>query len=331
LALGRAASLKDAILVSLEKEYVDVVVIVGGIVRIMHGFAPTRIEDLPDGYNREVLNWLGSAVKSYNRYFSKIPLPVDVPIILSGELVDNIEITDFLKQNYEHLVYNIDLFSLTYTYTIKPRFTSALGLLWKTLVEKPTTIRVSDYKDINIDFFSRLKKPLAERFKPSYAVTTLVIIALLALVYFSYDYYQEVSTKVDSLDIEYATSILLLNKAQKENTSALALKQEETANIQNLQKQFEALEWQQQYIAGLQREYADEIIFITNALPTQCQYTQITMNSNGYTIIGEADSLSDVLSYAGGLENNTEFQALIKSVQPLTTDRVQFELDISRK
>jgi Tfp pilus assembly protein PilN len=331
LALGRAASLKDAILVSLEKEYVDVAVIVGGIVRIMHGFAPTRIEDLPDGYNREVLNGLGSAVKSYDRYFSKIPLPVDVPIVLSGELAENIEITDFLKQNYEHPVYNIDLFSLTNTYTIKPRFTSALGLLWKTLVEKPTTIGVSDYKDINIDFFSRLKTPLAERFKPSYAVTTLVIIALLAVVYFSYDYYQEISAKVDSLDIEYATSILLLNQAQKENTTAITLKQEETANIQNLQKQLDTLESQQQYIAGLQHEYADEIISITNALPSQCQYTQITMYTYGYIVIGEADSLSDILSYAGSLEIYTEFLAVIKSVQPLETDRVQFELDISRK
>ena len=82
-------------------------------------------------------------------------------------------------------------------------------------------LRVPNYKDINIDFFSKLKKPLAERFKPGYAVTTLVIIALAALVYFSYDFYQKEAAKVDSLDIEYANNIFLLNKAQTENTNGL--------------------------------------------------------------------------------------------------------------
>jgi len=332
LTLGRATSLKDAILVSLEKEYVDVVVIVGGIVRIMHGFTPTRKEELPDGFMREVLNGLGSAVKSFNRYFSKITLPADIPVMLSGETKDNIiEITEFLNKNSGYLVSETKLFTITPTYIPKHRFTAALGLLWKTLPEKVMAMNVPDYKDINIDFFSRLRKPLAERLRPSYAVATLVIIALAASVYYSHDFYQKESAKLDALDIEYANSIFLLNQAQKENTNDLALKKEEADNTQKLQEQLEALESEQQYIAGLQREYMDEIVFIMAALPVQCQYTEITMESDGYTVAGEADSLSSVLSYADTLEDNSEFLALIKFVNPLATDRVQFELDIKRK
>ena len=226
---------------------------------------------------------------------------------------------------------NLNLSYYLFKYKPKPQFIAALGLLWKTQPERLMAMGVTDYKDINIDFFSSLKKPLAERFKPSYAVTGLVIIALIALVYFTYYFDQKASAKVDSLNVEYATTIHLLNKAQKANTSALASKKEVTDNAQNLQKQLEALEGEQQYIAGLQRDYPDEVMFIITALPPQCQYMTITMNSGGYTVIGEANSLSQVLSYTNTLENDSEFLALIKSVYPATTDRVQFELEINRK
>lgn len=332
LALGRAVSLNDAILIGLEKEYVDVVVIVGGIVRIMHGFTPARNQEIPDGFKREVLNGLGSAVKSFKRYFPKISLPDDVPVMLSGELKDDdIEIKEFLKKNSGYLVSDTRLFTVNPTYIPKNQFSAALGLIWKTLPEKVMALKVPDYKDINIDFFSKLKKPLAERFKPGYAVTALVIIALAALVYFSYDFYQKESAKVDSLDIEYANNILLLNEAQTENTNALALKEGEAGNTRNLQKQLEALKSEQQYVAGLQREYTDEITFIITSLPSHCQYTQITMYSEGYKVLGEANSLSEVLSYADTLEDDSEFLAPVKSVRPLTTDRVEFELDVNRK
>jgi len=266
LALGRAVSLNDAILISLEKEYVDVVVIVGGIVRIMHGFTPTRKQEIPDGFKTEILNGLESAIKSFKRYFPKISLPADVPIMFSGELEDDgIEIKEFLKKNSGYLVSDTRLFTVNPTYIPKNQFSASLGLIWKTLPEKVMALRVPDYTDINIDFFLKLKKPLTERFKFGYAVTSLAIIALIALVYFSYDFYQKESAKVDSLDIEYANNIFLLNMAQTENTNALALKEEEAGTTQNLHTQLEDLESEQQYIARLKREYADEIT-LTKAL-----------------------------------------------------------------
>ena len=234
-------------------------------------------------------------------------LPADVPVMLSGELDEDniIKITEFLKSNSGYLVSNTKLITITPTYIPKYRFNAALGLLWKTLSEKIMALRVPDYRDINIDFFSRLRKPLAERFKRGYAVTALVIIDLVALVYFSYDFYQKESAEVDSLDIEYATSILLLNEAQKENTNTLALKKEGDDNTKDLQKQLEALESEQQYITRLQHEYTDEIVFIMTALPLQCQYLEITMNPDGYNVVGEAESLSQVLRYADALEDGS--------------------------
>ncbi|MGD9117754.1 MAG: pilus assembly protein PilM [Dehalococcoidia bacterium] len=330
LALARSVSSKDAILVNLEKEYVDIVVVVGGIIRVMHGFAPTRNENASDSFNREVLNGIRSAVKSLNRDYDNIPLPAEVPTLIFGGFTNDTDIANFLKENYENPVSNIELPDITPTNLPKPQFTAALGLLWKTLPEKEKTKWLSEYKDIDINFFSRLNKPLTERFKPSYAVTALSLIALIALVYFSHDYYRKVSAEVDSLDTESITATLFLNKARNDNKDALEIKKQEIDSLQNLQAQLEMLENERQYISGLQREYNDEINFIVTALPPRCQYTQITLNSNGYSVTGEADSLYDVLSYTNNLENDSEFLALIKSVQPLATDSVKFEVNINR-
>ena len=331
LALGRAVSSKDAILVSLEKEYVDIVIVIGGIVRVMHGFTPTKNEEMRDNYSREVLNGLQSAVKSLNRDYVNLPLSAEVPILLCGEVTNNTEIINHIKKNFENPASNIELLPIIPANLPKPQFSTALGLIWKTLPEKERIIWLQNYKDININFFSRLTKPLRERLKPSYAIGTLAFIALITLVYFSYDFYRKISIEMDSLNNENITATLLLNKARNENKDAQELKKQEMENLQNLQKQLEMLENEQEYIAGLQREYNYEINIIVTALPPQCDYKQIMMNSNGYSVIGEADSLNDVLNYTNNLENDSEFLALIKSVQPLTDNSVGFEVNIKRQ
>jgi len=188
----------------------------------------------------------------------------------------------------------------------------------------------SEYHDIDINLFSRVKKPGELRKKLAYAGSGLLLVLLLVLVYETYDFKVGAAGRAGSLQERAAGIAQQLSTAQKANVQAAADKKTNADKLQGLIDQKNAIAVEHKKIMDQKRDFASRISSIISALPGGAEYESIEMQPNGISVSGQVEDPFDVLKFTGALEWSAFSGARAEAISPLReTGGATFEVYIT--
>jgi Tfp pilus assembly protein PilN len=313
LAISRAVAMKDAIIISLEKRYFEIVMVANGMVRVIHSLSSEAASDNNLAIVSDIVDGLSRAVKYFNRDYSKSALPLNTPIILGGALSSNQEILRLVRNVSGHP-----------TEIFKPQldlptempigiYTSNIGLMLK---NKPV-VTGSQYQDISVSLVPQLKK--AKAFQISWSYTFLIVISVLMafLAYKSYDLKTTTSANVVTLEQSSTRVADQLKNSQDINKTAIGIKLEKTAQFTSVSTQLTQIKDSVQLIEQQKKDYVAVIGTLKESLPVGVKYSAIEINQPEITFSGIANNPDQVLTLVGVLEKNTMFSDVrIASINP---------------
>jgi hypothetical protein len=317
LALARAASAGTALIVSLEKNYFDIILVGNNQIRVIHSLSPsTGLEDTSTVVS-ELVDGLNKAVKSFYREFPQDSLPPETPILLSGELSSD---ENLLTQVTEATGHPTSI--LQCKIELPPELTSRLfganiGLIMKNLPSSETV--PSQYRDININLLLSLRKKPKQKFRTAYAVTALIVVVLAAGVYYTFSLKSDADARVASLQQQGTAITKTLSDAQKANKESLAAKESNLVQIQTINDQISELKNTKGRITGQQRDYAFRMTYVLGKFPAESEYKTLNMDMQTIQATGRINNPIDAVIFSENVAQNDIFtNARVVDIVPVS-------------
>lgn len=282
LALARAVSSPNALIVSLEKNYFDITLVADGLVRVIHSLSPQISADDTQSIVTEMVDSLNKAVKSFYRESPQNALPPETPILLSGEYSSE-EMLRLVQEATGHPTSFLKSpFDIPAEIPVK-LYAANLGLILKNL---PQDQDKTQYKDLNLNLLSALRKQPKHEFKLIYAVVIIVFLVLAAGVYYTLDLKNRAEDRVAHLNQDSALILTKINQAQQANKEALNSRKANLAQLQTINDQIAATKNTDNQITDLKRDYAFRITYILSKLPPDAEYTKMNMLPESIQLTG---------------------------------------------
>jgi hypothetical protein len=283
LALARLVSQPNALIISAEKSYFDIIVVAGGYVRVVHSFGSSIGFDDIQATATELIDGLNKAVKSFYREFSQNSFPMDSPILLSGEIASE-EILPLIQAGTGHP-----------TSFLKPQldippdlstrlYGTNLGLFLK---NQGSATDKNQFKDININLLSGLHKKTRREFKLINVLAIALFAVLLIGFYTSYDFKSQTETRIVTLREQSKETTKKLAAAQQANKAALNDRQANLQRLQIVTEQLNAEKSEGNLVTGLKRDYAHRIEFILSKMTDGVEYTSLSMQPSTIQVNGK--------------------------------------------
>lgn len=331
LALARLASAQNAMIISLEPKYVDIVIVADGLVKTLYSFPLVITTGDRDRIVAEVINGLYKTMKSYSHDYPGTPLPAETPLFISGGFITDNEILNNFKSAFGHQVASFES-PVTLLPDLPPALCAAsLGLVLKKspLNSKIAAARAAHYKDININLLSGLIQR-GIHINKKRAAPLFSIILIVILICFAYVLRHEAIIRSQALNIENSAAAVRLLVLQKENKDYLSAQKAVSESVLKLQVELKERTAAQQYISNAQVDCARDINMVIDALPQNADYRTITISRNSIQISGQAQNALNVMDMADWLEGGNNVAAVqVVSIQP-APDAVTFSLVIRK-
>jgi type IV pilus assembly protein PilM len=299
LALARAADRGDALIVNLEPDCFDIVLVANGIPAIMHTITPRgegagledNIQRLTDGVSK--------TVNFYNNSHPETPFSLTTPFLLTGELSADAATSQLIQAQVE---YPVEL--LVPPLEFPPDlpvalYTSNMGLALKEVPQK--TVSEGDatgFHDINLNILSGKYRAQAHPLSMRYKLFSLALIIVVGLLFPLY-YFANQATAENTLlqtELDWVSDRLY----EKRLVYNEAMEIEDTIN--EITATADALKQEYQDILSKGGGFTRILRVVTNALPSETNFTSMELNTSRITVEGEADSSFAVISYAMALE-----------------------------
>lgn len=312
LALARAAAATDAIVASLDYDYMEIVLMDGGYVRELHSTEIDRGQDKTD-YDAYIEQFTSEVVKLLSYYQNNTATDVnlaELPVIITGEFVAEFpdeewqssnthRLTDKISQIIGHPVY-VMAAPVIFPATFNPHaFTANIGLLLKNQKRK---VRhrpdATVFQDINIDVLSGMYQSKPARV-PAWWVAVPVTLFVMAVAGWSVNSaFTESASETSSLQAELDRLNIELVQVQRENS-----------HLQELQVQ---LETSREALAMLEEDYAFllegkgqdtvNVSMVRANLPENTYLTWIMTGESSIQLTGISSSPYDIITYVKSLE-----------------------------
>jgi hypothetical protein len=328
LAISRAVDLKDAIIISLEKHYFEIVMVANGLVRVIHNISSEAEIDENMAIVSDIVEGLSQAVKFYNRDYSKNILPLETPIILGGELSAN---PDILRLLNTHTGHPVKLFKPQFE--LPPeihggKYVSNIGLMLK---KKPVQVSDIQYHDISINFVPQLRKP--RPFQISWSYTFLTVIALL-ITFLLYKSYQLMNTEKEyKLTLEQSSANVAdqLKSSQSINQLAIDEKKQKLGQLTIASNQLNDIRGSNQMIFRQKLDYSSIVEALIETLPLGVDYSMINIDPSGIMLSGRANASDNIMVLVDKLEKNELYSDVrIDSISPVTIgDKTSYQYQIA--
>jgi Tfp pilus assembly protein PilN len=328
LALARAASFENAVVVSLEKEFFDIVLVFEGLVRVIHSFGNAVAPGDIIGLVNEMVDGLNIAIKSYNRDFPHNVFPADTPIFVAGQMASGESVPLLVQEATGHPVSLLQP-TLPIPASLPPElYAASLGLVSS---RKHNVQQGHRYYDIGINLLEGLRKRSARKFEAGYALAAAAGIILVVLLFKVYSLRADAREEVVTLETTNITESKQLTTYQKSAEEAEALKKSALGKYQSLEDDLKALKEKNQTVANLKSDYASGLGFVLAALPDSMAFESIALEQNTIILQGIARENLDVLTLSSALEQNKNFsEARVKTIAPLKDIGVSFQIMITR-
>ncbi len=306
LALARAAGVGDAIIVSLEKDYFDIVLAAQGRMRVLHSVTPrARSQDIT-GIIHEVVDGLNKAVKSFGRDFPQNTLEDETPILLTGALAADEQMVELVRNTTGRPASFLPP-PLEAPPEMPPGlYTAALGLALK---KERGKNGAAGYSDIDINLLLGMKKPRALKLRKPYAVAAVICVLLALLVYQTYDMKAGANAELAELQKESTRIASQIKDAQKASKEALAAKEAASQKLESAAAELEALRGEYKTILERKFDYSARIVSIANAYPVDAGFDSLNMDPARIQVTGTAESPFAILTASGNLEYHRFFSS----------------------
>jgi len=128
LALARVSNCGEALLLDLEQENYGITLVANGVPAIMRTFIPKRGDTILEDNIRRLAGETMRTVEFYNRDHSDNPLSPDTPVFLTGEMADNSETAEAIRDAIQYPICPLEL-PLAYESTMPvPSYAVNIGL-----------------------------------------------------------------------------------------------------------------------------------------------------------------------------------------------------------
>jgi hypothetical protein len=329
LALARAVSQLNALIVSLEKDYFDVVVVANGLVRVIHSINPSGKSSDVFGLVNEVEDALNKAVKSFERDFPGMSLPADTPVLLAGKYASDSRLPLMVQEGTRRPVRIIAANIPAPSALPVEQFAGTLGLLGKKVARRR---QLNVYRDINLNLFTGLKRENTPKFQLAYAVTAVVCLILAALVYGTYELKKSADDQVISLQQKADAVTQKLQAAQQTNKQKLADNQNMIVKFQTVSQQLAVMRGNNAVVNSQRIDFAVRIVEINRVLPPDIEVKTMQIQLKTIVINGLAENAFVVMALADELEKSIYFtSARVEQLSPAKDQGVTFQITIVNK
>jgi len=329
LALARAAARGEAIVVNMDADSFDIVIIAGGIPRVIHTIAPRGGDATPEDNIRRLADELTKTTAFYQGSQPEGQLDAATPLLLSGELAAETAATGLLQIEVDYPVELLVPPVEVPPQLALPAYAASIGLVL------PRTNGTPDapYHDIDLNILSgrhrKAKKP------PRSPVLALLAVLLTLAVAGIYPLYQAraglietnaaARTELDNISWEITLAGLAATEAARQETDIAA-----TAAAASTRQQANAA------ILAPRGGFTADLNLVTESLPPLADFNSVTIDTEQITVTGRADSTATAVAYATALEASGAFAgvriARLDEAPPEddTAAGITFEIDITR-
>ncbi len=329
LALARAASSKDAVIVSLEKGYYDIIIISNGLVRVLHSVNSSIDADDTAGIVNELADELTKTIKSFSRDPMGSNFPSDSPIFLFGALASNNEVLRLLEKTIGRSTGILKPSIETPPEMPSELFASTIGLVLK---KSNRNISYNDYHDINVNLLAGLVKP-RHLFQMSHISAIAICLLSIALLYKTYDIKNVAAERTAFLQQQSSAVAEQLNATSQANKQAIAVRQQTADKLQTKEKELAKVRNNNDLVTKQRLDFASRINAIIDALPENSSFDTIEVQPDKIIVSGKTDDAFNILDFTGTLEENRFFTtARIEELKPDTGDsEVSYRVSISNR
>jgi hypothetical protein len=300
LALARAASRREAIIVNMEPDCFDIVFVAGGIPSVIHTISPrSEGATLEDNIKRLSDELTKTAAFSQNRY-PQSPLSTTTPLLLTGDLSLELPARGLLQAETEYPVE-----PLVPPLDCPPElpvaaYTGNIGLaLKKTARRVKPAGEDSGYYDININILSgKHRKIRARPGHPGLWISGAFIAVAVISIFILYQARSQAIRENNQQQIELSNishELNLANLIAEENART-------ESSIRELTTSNEALQAADRDILGIRGDFTRYLRVVTGALPPATDFTVMEIDGQQARVHGDTDSVFAVIDYAIALE-----------------------------
>ena len=300
LSLARLTAESDAIVIECEKDYSNIVMLVGGVPQALHIIPSLGPEAAVEDEIRQVVGRLDKIVNFYNGNHPENPIKDTVKILLTGELVNDKSIIELVQQEVNYPVElliptNKDISDMP----VNKYAVNTGSLLMKVIPEKQVTKNTAPCRNINLGRIARELQGATIRGLSNKvlfgAIAAFVGIAALAFAFLSQN---QVRTEIAEIQAQLDGA----NAAYTAAKSALDASQTVQKNIANIENQIGLVNSGYQSILDAPN-YVTDIAAVAQSEPEGIMFSALDIGSGQITVFGRADTPFSVIQFARNLEN----------------------------
>jgi Tfp pilus assembly protein PilN len=330
LALARVVSSRDAWVASLEPDYIDVVAISDGVIRVIHSISPTEKSTNHVRIVNEFIEALDKTEKSLKREYPQNTLNQNTPLLLSGELSLDDRVVRHIREATGRPVSVVEWPAFASSKIPPGVYAANIGLILKKQNRKNGDRSKSVYHDINLNILSALKNQPKLKLQPVYAVISVVFLASVLWGTRAYMGNIETSSHADSLQKEVDGITAQIVAMKKTARDLLAKKTAAVEVLATAEKKLVEIRSSQRRLMDLRIDFASRVQSIIGDTSNAVTVESIYMEPDNITVTGRAADAFDVIVFANALENDGAFaSARTARIEPLSSTGVSFEVVIS--
>jgi len=336
LALARMAARNEALIVSIDEDYVDIVVAAGGMVRVIHSFSLNEKAGAGRNLASEISAGLNRAVKALERDFPRLNLSPDAPVLFTATGGSDDSLPQRIGQLSGRPVELLSMRPSTPAGMPSGAYDAALGMLSKMrtsargLPDQPAGAAGAGFHDINIDLYDGFKRVHPSRFQMVFVAAAAISLVLAGLVFLSFYMNNQAALEVAALQEEASKVSHSLSLAQTQNQAALAARLDAQNRALSVSRQLEDINNFSQSIAARRPDYAARLAFISSALPPGAAFKSIDFDAGKIRVNGSAQNGFDVLTLVSSLEESPYFNTVrMEQISPDQAAGVDFLLTIA--
>ena len=299
LALARAASPSNAIVVSAESDCYDIVLIDNGNISTIHTVSKEESEHENIEHARQLVAEISKAIAYDAKKHGRSLFGQDTFLLLTGEMSCDSNFRDLVQTEIEYPIK-----SLTPPLALPPDFpvhlystNIGLGLKYSD-ISKLARQNTEQYKDIDLDILSGRYAKSPKGLSALYWVSPIFLITIIGLVIPVH--WANIERDMESLRLQNELSIVTERLQQARLSDEMARQIE--IKISSANGQLENLKKGYKTLFGKQGEFTIELGKIINALPDGSFFTHIALSSEGITVKGNAGNAFKVVDYTENLE-----------------------------
>jgi Tfp pilus assembly protein PilN len=305
LALARAAAQTDAVVVSLDHDYMEMVLVQGGKIKNMHS---AHVDTDIDGSSREnyfnIFSREFSKLISYHHSQQNSDHQIgDMSIVLTGEvLADSLETIgaeELLKELRDATGYAVQLMETTVPYPqnfVPIAYGTNIGLALRKLKNKSGPN--SAYYDIKLDLLQGKYDKKPQTLSIRYIILPALLVVTIGVAFAIISTDTQVKAGIADLEKELA----YVNQNLEHIRSAEAEELEIKKKIDIVAASLQTSQSERSQLLGDKGQYASSLSRVTSSLPDQTDFQSISLENKMIRISGVANDPFNVIKYIRSLE-----------------------------